>query len=97
MYTGLNTVEIIGMFAPTAATTLDTRGRKMRKYKCEVALAAEDDIAGYVYLTKEQYEAVKYATDISNWEVFERTGDWHGWFNIYCDEIQEGNDGSVTA
>ena len=45
----------------------------MRKYKCEVALSAEDDIAGYVYLTKEQYEAVN------------------------CDEIQEGNDGSVTA
>lgn len=58
-----------------------------KKYKCEVSLAAEEETIGYIYLTKEQYETVKYAADISNWEVVEMN-DWCGSFGIHCDELE---------
>ena len=58
-----------------------------KKYKCEVSLEAEEETIGYIYLTKEQYETVKYAADISNWEVVEMN-DWCGSFSIHCDELE---------
>lgn len=58
-----------------------------KKYKCEVSLSAEEETIGYIYLTKEQYETVKYAADISNWEIIE-DAEWCGSFSIHCDELE---------
>lgn len=58
-----------------------------KKYKCEVSLMADDCMVGYIYLTKEQYETVRYAADISNWEIIEDAV-WCGSFGIYCDELE---------
>lgn len=62
---------------------------KDKKYKCTVLLSAEDDCEGEIYLTKEQYEAVKYASDIRNW-VNVSGGGWCGDFSIWCDDLYTG-------
>ncbi len=56
-------------------------------YMCEVWNAAEGFRKGYVYLTKEQYETVKYVSDVNNWNDVSDEG-WSGSFGIYCEMLE---------
>lgn len=52
-----------------------------------MALSAEEESTGVVYLTADEYWAVKYATNTENWK--ERSlSTWSGAFNIYCVELE---------
>lgn len=61
-----------------------------KKYKCDLALSAEGDATGCMYLTREEYDIVKKVTNTANWENFEDEG-WSGRFIIYCEELEIGD------
>lgn len=59
-----------------------------KKYRCEVHQSAEEESYGIIYLTKAQYDAVKYVTDTDNWED-KSIAMWSGSFWVYCKELEK--------
>lgn len=52
-------------------------------YECSIWVAAEGVTSGKIYLTKDQYKAIKYASDFNNWRDVDSEG-WNGSFGISC-------------
>lgn len=60
-----------------------------KKYKCDLALSAEGETTGYMYLTEEEYNIVKRVVNINNWESLDYEA-WCGSLSIYCEELEIG-------
>ena len=74
-------------FIETVGGYMERNIKEFKKYRCEVALSAEEESTGVVYLTADEYWAVKYASNTENWK--ERSlSTWSGSFNIYCEELE---------
>lgn len=74
-------------FIETVGEYMERNIKEFKKYRCEVALSANEESTGVVYLTADEYWAVKYATNTENWK--ERSlSTWSGAFNIYCEELE---------
>ena len=58
-----------------------------KKYRCEVHQSAEEESHGIIYLTKAQYDAVKYATNTDNWKNASLET-WSGSFWVYNKELE---------
>ena len=74
-------------FIETVGEYMERNIKEFKKYKCEVALSAEEESTGVVYLTADEYWAVKYATNTENWKERNLSA-WSGLFNIYCEELE---------
>lgn len=74
-------------FIETVGDYMAKNIREFKKYRCEVALSAEEESTGVVYLTADEYWAVKYATNTENWKE-RNLSTWSGAFNIYCEELE---------
>ena len=53
-------------------------------YKCRIWTAAEGVCEGTIYLTRDQYNTIKYAADMRNWKDVSDEG-WSGGFGIWCE------------
>lgn len=60
-----------------------------KKFNYQVSFSAEDYLTGTVKLTKDQAEAVKYATDLENWEDIDGERAYCGTFYIDVDNPME--------
>lgn len=76
-----------GNYVETIKCYMEREMMGSKKYRCEVALSAEQESTGIVYLTADEYWAVKYATNTANWKEASLAG-WSGSFNIYCEELE---------
>lgn len=74
-------------FIETVGEYIERNNKEIKKYRCEVALSAEEESTGIVYLTADEYRAVKYATNTVNWKEADLAGR-SGLFNIYCEELE---------
>lgn len=74
-------------FVETVGEYMERNSKEFKKYRCEVALSAEQESTGIVYLTADEYWAVKYATNTANWKEASLAG-WSGSFGIYCEELE---------
>ena len=61
---------------------------KDKQYLCDLMYSAEGDCTGYMYLTKQEYEAVKKVVDTCNWNNVEDEG-YAGRLFIYCKKLEE--------
>ena len=69
--------------------------RKARTYKCYLMQSAEETTEGVMYLTADEFIAVKKATDITNWQNVSE-GVWSGSFNIFCPALEAGTLGDIS-
>ena len=69
--------------------------KKAKKYKCYLYQSAEETTEGVMYLTADEFIAVKKATDITNWHNVSE-GVWSGSFNIFCPALEAGTLGDIS-
>lgn len=76
-----------GNYVETIKCYMEREMMGSKKYRCEVAISGVEESTGIVYLTSNEYRAVKYATNTSNWKEAHISG-CSVFFNIYCDELE---------
>ena len=75
----LLTIQLLEMIADKWIENLKSDDQK---YKYKVSNSADDELEGYVNLTKEEAKIVQYATNPENWEII-KNGKYGGVFDIY--------------
>lgn len=69
--------------------------RKARTYKCYLMQSAEETTEGVMYLTADEFIAVKKATNTENWNDLDEAT-WTGVFNIFCPALEAGTLGDIS-
>ena len=60
------------------------------RYDVELAYSAEGITTGWVRLTEQEYEFLKWVTNPSNWEKLEAEP-YSGDLSVYCKELEKEN------
>lgn len=58
------------------------------RYKCDLVYSSDGECTGYMYLTEQEYEAVKKVVNTCNWHNVEDEG-YAGRLSIYCKKLEE--------